>query len=194
MCAVKYLDICFTCVLHPAIPCRGHFSEQVDYNSVCFSTSVGGASTSVFRVVTRYTKPGCHRAFLQCISGRSCLPACRWCAFSNPHSHHHQPPPPPPQCLFNSWQQKRRSFNKAVSDFRAVLARPVTARALTGPFCFGFPLFCNPGFTKKYNRRGKGPRTQHEESATEDEYSQALAREVWYHCMCFCRCVHKQIK
>ena len=40
-----------------------------------------GASTSVFRVVTKYTKPGCHSACLQCNSGRSCLPPCRWHVF-----------------------------------------------------------------------------------------------------------------
>ena len=40
-----------------------------------------GASTSVFRVVTKYTKPGCQSAFLQCIFGRSCLPPCRWHVF-----------------------------------------------------------------------------------------------------------------
>ena len=44
-------------------------------------TTTIGASTSVLCVVTKYTKPGCHSAFLQCISGRSCLPPYCWHAF-----------------------------------------------------------------------------------------------------------------
>ena len=40
-----------------------------------------GDSTSVFCFNTQYTKPGCHFARVQCISGHSCLPPCCWHVF-----------------------------------------------------------------------------------------------------------------
>ena len=50
-----------------------------------------GDSTRVFCFSTQCTKPGCHFARVQCISGHSCLPPCCWYVFPNhnttiPHS------------------------------------------------------------------------------------------------------------
>ena len=40
-----------------------------------------GDSTRVFCFSTQYTKPGCHFARVQCISGHSSLPPCCWHVF-----------------------------------------------------------------------------------------------------------------